>query len=174
MRPTPQTIFFPIVIAGLIWSFRSGYGGWFLYTAASAGDLGFVHELPERDPLLVFGEGEYGVTDILYAAAKRKNCKVFRLVFYFVVFCGPPRFSTDKGGEMEEQIGEIPFVFKWKMINRVVHATARGGNLKILKELLSEFWPNVRSKYVKTKSYYFLFLQIKNILCCIFLFSINK
>ena len=71
---------------------------------------------------------------------------------------------------MEEQIAEIPSLFKWEMINRVVHATARGGNLEILKELLSEFWPNVRSKYVKIKSYYFLFLQIKNILYCIFLF----
>ena len=56
------------------------------------------------------------------------------------------------------------------MINKVGHATARGGNLEILKELLSEFWPNVRLKYVKIKSYYFLFLQIKNILYCIFLF----
>ncbi|KAL6319941.1 hypothetical protein AAG906_037017 [Vitis piasezkii] len=32
---------------------------------------------------------------------------------------------------------EIPSVFKWEMINRVVHATARRGNLEILKELLS-------------------------------------
>ncbi|RVW36733.1 hypothetical protein CK203_099201 [Vitis vinifera] len=89
----------------------------FLYTVASTRDLGFVQELLERDPLLVFGEGEYGVTDILYAVASRKNCEVFRLVFYFVV---PPRFSTSKDGEMEEQIGEIPSVFKWEMINRVV------------------------------------------------------
>ena len=50
---------------------------------------------------------------------------------------------------MEEQIGEIPSVFKWEMINRAVHAIARGGNLEILKELLSEFWPNVRLKYEK-------------------------
>ena len=85
--------------------------------------MGFVHELPERDPLLVFGEGEYGVTDILYAVASRKNCEVFRLVFDFVV---PPRFSTGKDGEMEEQIGEISSVFKWEMINRVVRATVEG------------------------------------------------
>ena len=116
--------------------FRSSYGGLVLYTAASVGDLGFVQELLERDPLLVFGEGEYGVTDILYAAVRRKNCEVFSLVFYFVV---SPRFSIDKGGEMEEQIGEILSVFKWEMINRAVHATTRGGNLEILKELLSEF-----------------------------------
>ncbi|RVW80626.1 hypothetical protein CK203_044295 [Vitis vinifera] len=89
---------------------------------------------------------EYGDTDILYADARRKNCEVFRLVFDFVV---SPRFSTGKGGEMEEQIGEIPSVFKWEMINRAVHAIARGGNLEILKELLSEFWPNVRLKYEK-------------------------
>ncbi|CBI31362.3 unnamed protein product, partial [Vitis vinifera] len=77
--------------------FRSSYGGWFLYTTASAGDLGFVQELLERDPLLVFGEGEYGVTDILYAAARRKNCEVFSLVFYFVV---SPRSSLVSFGRM--------------------------------------------------------------------------
>ena len=113
----------------------AGYGGWVLYTAASAGDMGFVQELLERDPLLVFGEGEYGVTDILYAAARSKNCEVFRLVFDYAV---SPRFSSGKGGELEEQIGEIPSVFKCEMINRAVHAAARGGNLGILKELFSD------------------------------------
>ncbi|XP_015878914.3 uncharacterized protein LOC107415144 [Ziziphus jujuba] len=113
---------------------RAGYGGWFMYTAASAGDLGFVQELLERNPLLVFGEGEYGVTDILYAAARSKNSEVFRLLFDFA---SSPRFVTGKGGELEEHIGEIPSVYKWEMINRAVHAAARGGNLKILEELLA-------------------------------------
>ncbi|XAR51969.1 hypothetical protein NMG60_11006782 [Bertholletia excelsa] len=113
---------------------RSGYGGWLLYTAASAGDLGFVQELLERDPLLVFGEGEYGVTDILYAAARGKNCEVFRLVYDFA---SSPRFLGD-GGEMEEPIGEIPSGYKWEMKSRAVHAAARGGNLEILKELLGD------------------------------------
>ncbi|KAJ1380497.1 Ankyrin repeat-containing domain superfamily [Sesbania bispinosa] len=35
---------------------RADYGGWLMYTAASAGDLGFVQQLLERNPLLVFGE----------------------------------------------------------------------------------------------------------------------
>jgi len=48
---------------------RAGYGGWLLYTAASAGDLGFVKELLKNVQVSVFGEGEYGITDILYAAA---------------------------------------------------------------------------------------------------------
>ncbi|KAM1348405.1 hypothetical protein ACFX2F_002585 [Malus domestica] len=34
------------------------------FTVVSAGKLGFVQELLERNPLLIFGEGEYGVTDI--------------------------------------------------------------------------------------------------------------
>lgn len=113
---------------------RAGYGGWLIYTAASAGDLGFVQELLERNPLLVFGEGEYGVTDILYAAARSKNSQVFRLL---LDFASSPRFMTVKGGELEERIGDIPSVYKWEMINRAVHAAARGGNLKILKELLA-------------------------------------
>jgi ankyrin repeat protein len=104
-----------------------------MYTAASAGDLSFVQELLERNPLLVFGEGEYGVTDTLYAAARSKNSEVFRLIYDFAI---SPRFLTAKG-EFEEHIGEIPSLYKWEMMNRAVHAAARGGSLTILKELLS-------------------------------------
>lgn len=114
---------------------RGGYGGWLMYTAASAGDLGFVQELLQRDPLIVFGEGEFGVTDILYAAARSKNSEVFRLVFDFAV---SPRFMTGKGEELEEKIEEIPSVYKSEMVKRGVYAAARGGNLEILKELLGD------------------------------------
>ncbi|XP_073007379.1 uncharacterized protein [Typha latifolia] len=113
---------------------RAGYGGWLLYTAAAAGDIGFVQGLLDRDPLLVFGEGEYGVTDILYAAARSKNSDVFRLLLDFAV---SPRCST--GGGREEQVavsGRSVSVFRWEMVNRAVHAASRGGNLEILKELL--------------------------------------
>ncbi|XVE84109.1 hypothetical protein DITRI_Ditri16bG0143200 [Diplodiscus trichospermus] len=115
---------------------RAGYGGWLLYTAASAGDLGFLQELLERNPLLVFGEGEYGVTDILYAAARGKNSEVFRLIYDFAV---SPRFLTAKGEGYEEHIGDIPSVYKREITNRAVHAAARGGNLKVLKELLGDY-----------------------------------
>ncbi|XP_047339171.1 ankyrin repeat and SAM domain-containing protein 1A [Impatiens glandulifera] len=108
---------------------RAGYGGWLLYTAASAGDLGFVRELLDKDPLLVFGEGEYGVTDILYAAARSKNCEVFRFVLDYAI---SPRFLV-------EQIEQaIPIAYTKEMMNRAVHAAARGGNLKILIELLGD------------------------------------
>ncbi|XP_065878182.1 uncharacterized protein [Euphorbia lathyris] len=112
---------------------QAGYGGWLMYTAASAGDLSFIQELLQRNPLLVFGEGEYGVTDILYAAARSKNSEVFRIVYDFSV---SPRFLTAKGGQFEEHIGDIPSLYKWEMINRAVHAAARGGNLTVLQELL--------------------------------------
>ncbi|MCI12745.1 ankyrin repeat protein, partial [Trifolium medium] len=112
------------------------YGGWLMYTAASAGDLTFVQILLERNPLLVFGEGEYGVTDILYAAARSKNCEVFKVLFDFAV---SPRFVNGRDGIMEEHIGEIPSVYKLEMINRGVHAAARGGNLKILEDLLANY-----------------------------------
>ncbi|GAV62335.1 Ank domain-containing protein/Ank_2 domain-containing protein [Cephalotus follicularis] len=111
---------------------RAGYGGWLLYTASSAGDVNFVKELLKRDPFLVFGEGEYGITDIFYAAARSKNSEVFRLLLDYSV---SPRCST--GGEMEEW-GENDSVFKREMMNRAVHAAARGGNWEILKELLGE------------------------------------
>ncbi|XP_057538316.1 uncharacterized protein LOC130815832 [Amaranthus tricolor] len=113
----------------------SGYGGWLLYTAASAGNLGFVQELVKDDPLLVFGEGEYGLTDILYAAAKSKNVEVFKVVYDYAV---SPRFMGS-GGEMEEKIEEdVPLSFKMDVKNRAVHAAARGGNLVVLKELLGD------------------------------------
>ncbi|XP_022989865.1 serine/threonine-protein phosphatase 6 regulatory ankyrin repeat subunit B-like [Cucurbita maxima] len=114
---------------------RAGYGGWLIYTAASAGDLAFVQELLVRNPLLVFGEGEYGVTDILYAAARSKNSEVFRILYDFAV---SPRFSTRRQGGLEEHIREIPAAYKWEMMNRGVHAAARGSNLKILKDLLAD------------------------------------
>ncbi|KAH6792205.1 Ankyrin repeat family protein [Perilla frutescens var. hirtella] len=107
-----------------------GYGGWLLYTAASAGDMGFVQELLERDPLLVFGEGEYGVTDILYAAARSKNSEVFKVV---LDFAASPRFAAG-----EEQIGEIPSAYRLEIMNRAIHAAARGGNLRLMKELLRD------------------------------------
>ncbi|KAJ4910187.1 Uncharacterized protein Rs2_04808 [Raphanus sativus] len=36
-------------------------------------DISFVRHLLEKNPLFVFGEGEYGVTDIFYATARSKN-----------------------------------------------------------------------------------------------------
>ncbi|XVE67759.1 hypothetical protein DITRI_Ditri09bG0014000 [Diplodiscus trichospermus] len=115
---------------------KAGYGGWLLYTAASAGDIDFVQELLDRNPLLVFGEGEYGVTDILYAAARGKNSEVFWLIYDFAI---SPRFLTAESERSEENIGEIPSAYKWEITNRAVHAAARGGNLKILKELLCDY-----------------------------------
>ncbi|KAF2292852.1 hypothetical protein GH714_029331 [Hevea brasiliensis] len=114
---------------------RAGYGGWLLYTAASAGDVSFVKELLERDPLLVFGEGEYGVTDILYAAARSKNSDVFKLLLDFSM---SRRCGLNSGKGMEEQLGENYSDFRQEMMNRAVHAAARGGNLDILKELLRD------------------------------------
>lgn len=97
---------------------RAGYGGWLLYTAAAAGDVIFVKELLHRDPLLVFGEGEYGVTDMLYAACRSKSGEVFKVVFDYCV--------AKKG------------VFQWEMLNRAVHAAARGGSVVVLRDLLGD------------------------------------
>ncbi|CAI8617005.1 unnamed protein product [Vicia faba] len=107
----------------------SGYGGWLLYTAASAGDLEFVHELLTRDSLLVFGEGEYGVTDMLYAAARSKNSEVFNMILDFALLgkdCGSVELDEGGGGG----------VFKKEIVNRAIHAAARGGNWEILKKEL--------------------------------------
>lgn len=98
---------------------RAGYGGWLLYTAASAGDVEFVKQLLQRDPFLVFGEGEYGVTDIFYAAARSKNSQVFRLL-------------------LERSKGEsVSSTFGLELMNRAVHSAARGGNVNMLTEILA-------------------------------------
>ncbi|KAK7319071.1 hypothetical protein RJT34_03783 [Clitoria ternatea] len=116
---------------------RAGYGGWLLYTAASAGDVDFVLQLLGRDPLLVFGEGEYGVTDMLYAAARSKNSEVFRLLFDSALSRKECLGVGD--GELEEKLDEGSRVFMRDMVNRAIHAAARGGNWEILKQLLGNF-----------------------------------
>lgn len=114
---------------------RAGYGGWLMYSAASAGDMRFLGELLDRDPLLVFGEGEYGVSDILYAAARSKSSEVFRLLLDFAVSprCPPGGAARALQESPEDNIS----AFRWEMVNRAAHAAARGGNLEILLELLS-------------------------------------
>ena len=71
---------------------RAGYRGWLLYTAASAGDMGFVQELLDRDPLLVFSEGEYRVTAMFYAATRGGDTEVFRMLLDHAM---SPRCSTN-------------------------------------------------------------------------------
>ncbi|KQK06830.1 uncharacterized protein LOC100830310 [Brachypodium distachyon] len=117
---------------------RAGYGAWLLYTAAAAGDAGFVQELLGRQPLLVFGEGEYGVTDILYAAARSRCSEVFRVLLNAVL---SPAISP--GEDAAEELGDGGFaandegyLFRREMMSRAMHAAARGGDLEILKELL--------------------------------------
>ncbi|XP_019166635.1 PREDICTED: serine/threonine-protein phosphatase 6 regulatory ankyrin repeat subunit B-like [Ipomoea nil] len=112
---------------------RAGYGGWLLYTAASAGDLEFVRELVGREPLLVYGEGEYGVTDMFYAAARSKDCRILRLLLDCCVSSPKPKGS-----------GELSSAgFKKEMVNRAVHAAARGGNVEVLRELLGNNCSNI-------------------------------
>lgn len=109
----------------------AGYGGWLLYTAASAGDVDFVKELLERDSLLVFGEGEFGVTDMLYAAARSKNSEVFNIMIDSA-FLRKDCISSI-GIELDEGCGGV---FKREMMNRAIFSAARGGNWEILKQLL--------------------------------------
>ncbi|XP_030450475.2 uncharacterized protein LOC115672708 [Syzygium oleosum] len=111
---------------------RYGIGGWLMYTAASAGDLSFVQELLERDPSLVLGEGEYGVTDILYAASRSRSHEVFKMVLDFTVSPRALSSMTKNAGQ-----GEVASSYKWEVMNRAVHAAARGGNLEMLKELVA-------------------------------------
>ncbi|KAI6700817.1 hypothetical protein NL676_015141 [Syzygium grande] len=111
---------------------RYGFGGWLMYTAASAGDLDFVQELLERDPSLVLGEGKYGMTDILYTASRSRSHEVFKMVLDFTVSPRALSLMTTNAGQ-----GEVACLYNWEVKNRAVHAAARGGNLEILKELIA-------------------------------------
>ncbi|KAF3633078.1 Nuclear transcription factor Y subunit B-1 [Capsicum annuum] len=82
---------------------KAGYGRCLLYTTASVGDLAFVQEVLERSPLLVFGESEYGVADILYIASRSKSCDLIGVLLYFAII---PMFLVHDGEEMDKHIAE--------------------------------------------------------------------
>ncbi|KAF3792755.1 E3 ubiquitin-protein ligase [Nymphaea thermarum] len=110
---------------------RAGYGGWLLYTAAAAGDVEFIEELLRREPFLVFGEGEYGVTDILYAAARSRSNVVFTMILDAALM------GEEDQREGKEVVEEN--VFKGEIMSRAVHAAARGGSWEVLREILLQF-----------------------------------
>uniref|UniRef100_A0A0A9EPD6 Uncharacterized protein n=1 Tax=Arundo donax TaxID=35708 RepID=A0A0A9EPD6_ARUDO len=57
---------------------RARYSGWLLYTAVSTEHTAFMQYLLDRDPLLVFNEGEYGMMDMFYAAAKGGGTDIYK------------------------------------------------------------------------------------------------
>ncbi|KAH9309802.1 hypothetical protein KI387_037713 [Taxus chinensis] len=115
----------------------AGYGGWLLYTAAAAGDVEFVGYLLKREPLLVFGEGEYGVSDMLYAAARSKNAEIFREILGLAndIKCLRKSKAEDSAAVMLAAASSSSSL-SFQMMNRGIHAAARGGNVEILRELL--------------------------------------
>ncbi|XP_078447176.1 ankyrin repeat family protein [Wolffia australiana] len=98
----------------------AGYGPWLLYCAAAAADLPFALRLLRRRPLLVFGEGEYGLSDLLCAAAAGRSAPLFRLLLRRALAAGTA----------------APFAAE--VLRRAAHAAARGGCWEIAAELLSQ------------------------------------
>lgn len=88
----------------------------------------FVQKLLKIDSNLVFGEGEFGVTDILYAAARSKYSEVFRVLLEV----------SGSRKEMDGKSDEKSLVFRREMMNRAVHAAARGGNVEMLREIIGD------------------------------------
>ncbi|GLJ38477.1 hypothetical protein SUGI_0784000 [Cryptomeria japonica] len=122
-----------------------GYGGWLLYSAAAAGDITFVRYLLKREPFLVFGEGEYGVSDMLYAAARSKNAEIFREILGLAndIKCLRKSKAEDSAAVMFAAPSSSSSL-SFQMLNRGIHAAARGGNVEILRELLKHC-PDVSS-----------------------------
>ncbi|BAT09169.1 Os09g0537800 [Oryza sativa Japonica Group] len=74
--------------------------------------MAFVQEFMDRDPLLVFGEGEYGVTDMFYAAARGGNAEVFGLLLDHAM---SPTCSTNcPNGEGAAAVVAAPRCSGWK------------------------------------------------------------
>lgn len=97
---------------------EAGYGGWILYTALSAGDIEFVKELIDRNPVLVFGEGEFKFMDLVYAAGRSKCDQVFKMLVNSAL-------SMKNDDES-----------KWEIVNKSLHGLATSGNVELLKKEL--------------------------------------
>ncbi|CAN1161151.1 G-type lectin S-receptor-like serine/threonine-protein kinase At4g11900, partial [Linum perenne] len=72
--------------------------------------------------------GKIGLSkeSMLYAAARSKDCEVFRVLL---------RSAASPPGKVVKEMNESEEGFEKEIVNRAVHAAARGGNLEILKEL---------------------------------------
>ncbi|KAH7857070.1 hypothetical protein Vadar_008748 [Vaccinium darrowii] len=110
---------------------RAGYGGWLLYTAASAGDVAFVQELLERDPFLVFGEGEYGVTDILYCRGEEQE---FGGLFIPAARGGNVEILREILGDCEDVL-----VYRDAQGSTVLHSAAGRGQVEVVQDLLASY-----------------------------------
>eukprot|EP00253_Pinus_taeda_P018434 PITA_18434 len=119
----------------------SGYGPWALYTAAAAGDMEIVQRLLKIKPHLVFGNGEFGLRDMLYAAARANSLEIFRGILGFAS-CDydheqPLRSNNNNNNDIEYCRGmgiDVPF----EVMNKALHAAATGGSTEILRELIRQ------------------------------------
>lgn len=108
----------------------AGYGGWLLYTVAAAGDVELVRYLLKREPLLVLGGGEYGISDMLYAAARSKNAEIFKEILGLANDLKCLKCNQEKDAAVYDPS------LSFQMMSRAIHAAARGGCMEILRELL--------------------------------------
>eukprot|EP00249_Psilotum_nudum_P036857 c8886_g1_i1 orf=553-2688(+) len=115
---------------------EAGYGGWVLYTAAAAGDRNMVSRLLATKPDLAIGDGEYGLSDILYAAARAKDSRIFTEILALAsvlkidtINDNPKPPATIPNGVTCGDI--LPQLFK-----QAVLAAAKAGTAEIVLELL--------------------------------------
>lgn len=117
----------------------SGYGPWALYTAAAAGDMEIVQRLLKVKPHLVFGDGEFGLRDMLYAAARANSLEIFRGILGFAScdYDHEQPFGSNNNNNNEYCRGmgiDVPF----QVMNKALHAAATGGSTEILRELIRQ------------------------------------
>ena len=116
-----------------------GYGPWALYTAAAAEDLGIVQRLLRRKPQLVFGDKEFGLTDMLYAAARGNSSEIFREILCFVNDDYHSRcFRSNNNNNQIEYCRGMGIDVPFEVMNKALHAASRGGSVVILRELVKQ------------------------------------
>ncbi|MCO5611290.1 hypothetical protein L7F22_065542 [Adiantum nelumboides] len=132
--------------------FKSGYSVWVLYIAAAAGDEGLVNQLIATNPELIKGDGEFGLSDLLYAAARGGNFHIFQQILTLAKrvkashINGKFGEASPIGGNDDPKnlissngIDCVGLSYNNRTIqSKALLAAARAGNIEMVRELLKD------------------------------------
>ncbi|KAI5055164.1 hypothetical protein GOP47_0030309 [Adiantum capillus-veneris] len=132
--------------------FKAGYSVWVLYIAAAAGDEGLVNQMITTNPELIKGDGEFGLSDLLYAAARGRNVHIFQKILTLAKRVKASHING-KSGEASPTVAddddknlistnELDYVglsYNNRTIqSKALLAAARAGNVDMVRELLQD------------------------------------
>ncbi|KAH7294419.1 hypothetical protein KP509_28G070400 [Ceratopteris richardii] len=132
--------------------FQAGYGVWVLYIAAAAGDEGLFNQVIAMNPELINGDGEFSLSDLLYAAARGKNVRIFQQILSLSKrmkanqmnkISGEDRFGAEdehfKSLTSTDYIDYVALNYNNRTTqSKALLAAARAGNVEMVRELLKD------------------------------------